>query len=150
MDFSPYEVVVQEDAYRIYWQDEARSVCVLQPLISHWQWDQALKAVETLDAVVRSVPHGVYVVYLFEIGRNMMPRGGGMIVNLQRLMRYYAPNVQMILFVRPDPSLRVFMDIVSKAMNVLGRSYHFSSSVEEAEAVIASHRQTMTASSAHS
>jgi hypothetical protein len=69
LDFSPYEVVVQEDAYRIYWQDEARSVCVLQPLISHWKWDQALKAVETLDAVVRSVPHGVYIVYLFEIGQ---------------------------------------------------------------------------------
>jgi hypothetical protein len=89
-------------------------------------------------------------VYLFKIGRNMMPRGGGMIVNLQRLMRCYAPNVQMILFVRPDPSLRVFMDIVSRAINMLGRNYYFCSSVEEARAVIVSHRQTLAASSARS
>jgi len=141
VDFMPYEVVVETEAYRIYWQDEARSVCVIQSLTRRWTWDHALVAVEALDATVRSVAHGVYVVYLFEMGKNMMPRGGGTVNNLQRLMSHYAPNTLMILFVRPDPSLRVFADVVTKTFRMLNRNYRFLSSIEDAQALITAHRQ---------
>lgn len=144
MDWTVFEVVTENKLYRIYWQDEQRRVCVIQALAQKWTWEDAYAAVQAVDATVRSVSHGVCVVYMFEPGRNLMPQGGGTISNLRRLISIYAPNTHLILFVRPDPSLRIFSEIVTKTFQLLGRNYVFVNSIDKAEGIISDYRSAGT------
>jgi hypothetical protein len=135
-------IIVETPVYRIFWQDEQHTICVTQALAKGWDWEQALVAIQTVDAAVRSVPHGVYVIYWFEAHNNILPHGGSLIMNLRKLMSYYAPNTNLIVFVQADPTLSTFSQIAINAFKLINREYIFVSSMEQAHQLIAKHRKT--------
>jgi len=137
-------VVVEAPKYRIYWHDEARTICLLHTLVPRWTWEEAFDAIIALDTAVRSVEHGVYVLYLFEPRANVLPSGGSMISNLRRLLKIYAPNTLMVIFIQPDAALRVFANIVAKSFQLLSHEYCYLDSLEEALALIEAHRSAHT------
>lgn len=146
MENPVFEIAAEAPAYRVYWQDEAKTICVIQALADHWTWDEAIVAVRDVDTTVRTVEHTVHVIYQFETGKGMIPRGGGLIGNLRSLMRYYAPNTAGIVFVKSDPSLKIFIQIVMNTFQILGRNYRFVETMEKAQELIEADRQKQAAS----
>lgn len=140
MNDSIAEVVVEAEKYRVYWQDAARTICVIQALGPRWTWDEALAGVSAVDATVRSVEHKVYVIYLFEARAKVLPQGGSLVSNLRKLMALYAPNTEFVVFVQPDAALRVFADIVSKTFHMTDLDYHYVNTMPQALAMIEAHR----------
>ena len=148
MNDSIAEVVVEADKYRVYWQDAARTICVIQALGPRWTWEDALAGVSAIDAVVRSVDHQVYVIYLFEARAKVLPQGGSLVSNLRKLMAIYTPNTEFVVFVQPDAALRVFANIVSKTFHLVDLNYHYVNTMPEALAMIEAHRGAQTAKQA--
>lgn len=134
-------LVLETARYRIYWHDPERTICVIRAFGPRWSWEEAFDAVSAFDRVVRSVNHGVYAVYLFEARARVLPEGGSIAVNLRKLMSIYAPNTVFVIFVQPDPALRIFADIVSKAFQLGGFNYRYVNDVKQALALIEAHRQ---------
>ncbi|MCS7070503.1 MAG: hypothetical protein NZM00_03290 [Anaerolinea sp.] len=135
-----YDLVVDTPKYRIYWHDPERTICVIRAFGPRWSWEEAFAAVNAFDRVVRSVDHGVYVVYMFEARARVLPEGGNIVFNLRKLMSIHAPNTLFVIFIQPDPALRVFADIVSKAFQMTGRNYRYVNNVKQAMAMIEAHR----------
>jgi hypothetical protein len=136
------KTIVKTPIYHIFWQDEQQTICVVQALTKSWDWGQALTAIQTVDAAVRSVSHGVYVIYWFEAHNSILPRDGSLIMNLRKLMSYHAPNTHLVVFVRADPTLITFSHIVINAFKIINRKYVFVNSMEQAQQLIAEARET--------
>lgn len=141
MESPVHEIVAEADIYRIYWQDAERTICGIRVLAKQWDWEDALAGIHKLDETVKSVEHGVYVIYTFNPGTNIMPRGSNLVANIRPLMNIYAPNTLFIYFVRPDPSLHVFTNIVGRIFQLTGRDYMFVDNMDEAQKMIVEHRQ---------
>jgi hypothetical protein len=137
-----FELVHETPRYRVYWHDPEHTICVMRAFGPRWSWEEAFEAVSAFDQVVRSVNHGVYAVYLFEARARVLPEGGSIAVNLRKLMSIYAPNTVFVIFVQPDPALRIFADIVSKAFQITGFNYRYVNDAGQALALIGAHRQS--------
>lgn len=112
--------------------DNAEQTRIRYHFTGKWTWSDLDTAIQTVNALLASVPHRVYILIHFEAAQ--IPNGA--ITELRQRNARPAPNWGGGVFIGVHPLLRILIENFRKIYPPLAKQYAVASSRDEAVAII--------------
>jgi len=109
---------------------------MVRVLASNWTWDDAKIAIDEQVAMVKSVEHGVHLI--FDLGKTGNVPVDGTMRRLPKLVFNAAPNELLSFYIGAPVLLKRFLEILEKiyGLRQFTEKFHYVKDVDEALAII--------------
>ncbi len=117
----------------VSWFNEEKTIASYQ-LVGRWTWDDLYAAVQESRAMVMGVNHPVY--FIIDVTKNhSVPPGA--LTHLRSITAGVSPNWKMGVFVGVNTFVETLLKTFIKVYPKFGERYTIASTIEEAQAFIA-------------
>lgn len=131
--------LLRTETFVVRWYDSEKTILLLE-ILGRWNWDDAYRAINTLNQVVISVNHDVYTIIHFTKRGLMMPQSYAL-PNLRKFM-VDAPNERMIILVNSEGLMKVLLEALHRTFDFSGvfHKFRYMGSLNQALETIARHK----------
>jgi hypothetical protein len=120
-----------------HWLDAEHSI-IKQDYEGHWAWDEFFASADDGRALAKSVDHRVD--YILDMRKGVIPRSGSTLTNSRAVMSRRAPNAG-IFVILTTPFVKTMLNVFKNFDREHGAIMFAAGTPEEAQAIIAKHRQ---------